>query len=169
MTRKQRGQGGNTTYNLSNPRNVAAFEALLEEEDVEDIGKQSRASPQLPPSGRKKREKEKFFKLKSEDARAKNTHSNTTLHQQSHGTLQQLQDMFREIADPSVIVDVYQAVGSNFETAVETLLGLLGSTGAGQLDSLMLLGDPLPGFEPPISCIAFIPLHTVWHPHPLNH
>eukprot|EP00775_Hariotina_reticulata_P012817 gene12817-12944_t len=129
MTRKQRSQSGNSTYNLSNARNVAAFEALLEEEEREDVGRQSKASPQQPPSGRKKREKEKFFKLKSDDRLAIDNSSTSAPHQQSLGTLQQLQDMFSEAADPSVIADIYQAVGSHFEAAVEALFGLLGTAG----------------------------------------
>lgn len=152
MTRKQRSQGGNTTYNLSNPRNVAAFEALLEEEEPEDVGRQSKASPQPPPPGRKKREKEKFFKLKSDDRLATDNSSNSAPHQQSLGTLQQLQVMFQEAADPSVIADVYQAVGSNFDAAVEALFGLLGTAGKDLSFALMLLGALQPGFEPPISC-----------------
>lgn len=135
MTRKQRqGGGGNATYDLSSSRNVAAFEALLGEEEDED-------PQQLPPRGKRgqqqqKREKEKFFKLKA-DAEASQSKGSkrqpagaSATQEQQQAQLKQLLDMFQGAAESSIISDVFQGTGSNFQATVDALLSMLGTAPA---------------------------------------
>eukprot|EP00879_Flechtneria_rotunda_P013445 GHRR01014038.1.p1 GENE.GHRR01014038.1~~GHRR01014038.1.p1 ORF type:complete len:724 (+),score=273.34 GHRR01014038.1:1101-3272(+) len=132
MTRKQRQNGGNVTYDLSNARNVAAFEALLENADDADPG-------QLPPRGKRaevkpKREKERFFKLQADTAAApsgRNYGSKLSSQQQ----LQQLLEMFQGACDPGMIADVLQVTGNDATAATEALLTLLGTAAAEQRSS----------------------------------
>lgn len=134
MTRKQRNQTGrNITYDLSNPRNIAAFEALLEDEEDEAAldnipTKPSKATRQQ--QGRKKREKEKFFMLRSDAADATPPESALPDSQQDH--ILQLVEMFGGTADRSLIIDVYHASGCSVEAAAEALFSLLGGPDGNQ-------------------------------------
>jgi hypothetical protein len=133
MTRKQRqaGSGQSVTYDLNNPRNRAAFEALLDDDDESGENPQ-----QLPPRGKRgeqqrKREKEKFFKLKDSQLAGKQQQKQqaaSPANQQQ--ALGQLLDMFQGSAEPAVIRDVLAACGGNFETAVDAMLGMLGTASA---------------------------------------
>jgi hypothetical protein len=129
MTRKHRNQTGrNITYDLSNPRNEAAFEALLEDEE-DEAGpenvptKPSKATRQQ--QGRKKREKEKFFMLRS-DAAADANPPESALADSQQDQILQLVEMFGGNADRSLITDVYHASGCSVEAAAEALFSLLG-------------------------------------------
>lgn len=129
MTRKQRNQTGqrNITYDLSNPRNIAAFEALLHaEEDEEELASQSSRPSKATrqQQGRKKREKEKFFMLKTDAADGPASAAQPASQQDQ---IQQLMEMFGGAADRSLVTDVYHASGCSVEAAAEALFGLLGT------------------------------------------
>eukprot|EP00878_Enallax_costatus_P019112 GHUV01020152.1.p1 GENE.GHUV01020152.1~~GHUV01020152.1.p1 ORF type:complete len:621 (+),score=236.83 GHUV01020152.1:235-2097(+) len=130
MTRKQR-QSRTETYDLSNSRNVAAFEALIEaDDDGED-------PQQLPPRGKRgqqqqKREKEKFFKLKTDLAKA-NKISQSPAALDTKKQLQQLLDMFQGSCEAGVITEVFRASGGNSEAAVDALLEMLGTSQSAEL------------------------------------
>lgn len=139
MTRKQRSQAGrnNITYDLSNPRNVAAFEALLaddEEEEAVDAHQRRQHNNananSRQPGQKKKREKEKFFQLRSDAPPADdddNTSTTAPAAASQSEQIQQLVDMFG--ADRSLVSDVYHAAGCSLEAAAEALFGLLGGAG----------------------------------------
>jgi hypothetical protein len=133
MTRKQRNQTGqrNITYDLSNPRNIVAFEALLhDEEDEEELVSQSSRPSKATrqQQGRKKREKEKFFMLKADAAdRPASAAQPASQHDQIL-----LIEMFGGAADRSLISDVYHASGCSVEAAAEALFRLLGGVEAGK-------------------------------------
>lgn len=123
MTRKQR-QSRTETYDLSNSRNVAAFETLLEAED--DQGDPQ----QLPPRGKRsqqqqKREKEKFFMLKSGVAQPEHTIKDQPIANIKE-QLRQLTDMFQGTCDTSMVADVFKGTGNNFNATVDALLSILG-------------------------------------------
>lgn len=126
MTRKQRNQTGrNITYDLSNPRNIAAFEALLQDEEAEEAAATSTSSSRPSKAtrqqqARKKREKEKFFLLKDDAG------TTTTPPASQEEQVQLLLEMFEGAADRSLVSDVYQASGCSVEAAAEALFGLLG-------------------------------------------
>jgi hypothetical protein len=154
MTRKQRNQTGrNITYDLSNPRNIAAFEALLEDEE-DEAGldnvptKPSKATRQQ--QGRKKREKEKFFMLRSDAADA--TPPESALPDSQQDQILQLVEMFGGTADRSLITDVYQASGCSVEAAAEALFGLLGGPDSNQGM------QPIHSFTPNPTSAPFLPL-----------
>jgi hypothetical protein len=129
MTRKQRNQTGrNITYDLSNPRNIAAFEALQQDEEAEEAAANSSSSSRPSKAtrqqqARKKREKEKFFLLKDDVG------SVTTPPASQEEQVQLLLEMFEGAADRSLVNDVYQASGCSVEAAAEALFGLLGGGG----------------------------------------
>lgn len=130
MTRKQLNQTGrNITYDLSNPRNIAAFEALLQDEEAEEAAAANSTSSSRPSKAtrqqqaRKKREKEKFFLLKDDAGTA------TTPPASQEEQVQLLLEMFEGAADRSLVNDVYQASGCSVEAAAEALFGLLGGGG----------------------------------------
>lgn len=143
MTRKQRSQAGrNITYDLSNPRNIAAFEALLEDEDQEQDSVNTKPNSkankqQQQPGQKKKREKEKFFTLRpdavaddgSTPATAQEAQQQQPASQQEQ--IQQLLEMFEGAADRSLVSDIYHASGCNMEAAADALFGLLGGAAAG--------------------------------------
>jgi hypothetical protein len=129
MTRKQRqaGSGQSVTYDLNNPRNRAAFEALIDDDDESGEDPQ-----QLAPRGKRgeqqrKREKEKFFKLKDAQLagqqKQKQQAGPSPADQQQ--VLCQLMDMFQDSAEPVVIREVLAACSGNFEAAVDALLSML--------------------------------------------
>jgi hypothetical protein len=132
MTRKQRqaGSGQSVTYDLNNPRNRAAFEALIDDDDDE----RDEDPQQLPPRGKRgeqqrKREKEKFFQLKDSQLAGKQQHKQQAASSPADQqlVLRQLMDMFQGSAEPAVIRDVLAACGGNFEAAVDALLSMLGA------------------------------------------
>lgn len=126
MTRKQRNQTGrNITYDLGNPRNIAAFEALLQDEEAEEAAATSSSRPSKATrqqQARKKREKEKFFLLKDDGGTA------TAPPASQEEQVQLLLEMFEGAADKSLVSDVYQASGCSVEAAAEALFGLLGGS-----------------------------------------
>jgi hypothetical protein len=131
MTRKQRqtGSGQSVTYDLNNPRNRAAFEALIEDDD--EYGEDPQ---QLAPRGKRgeqqrKREKEKLFQLKDAQLAGKQQHKQQAASSpaEQQQVLRQLMDMFQGSAEPAVIRDVLAACGGNFEAAVDALLSMLGA------------------------------------------
>lgn len=126
MTRKQRSQAGrNITYDLSNPRNVAAFEALLEDDEADETVRSKPSKATRQQQAKKKREKEKFFQLK-DNAAADDTSS------PQQDPISHLMDMFEGVADKALVTDVYHASGSSLEAAAEALFALLGTDTAGE-------------------------------------
>jgi hypothetical protein len=115
---------------MNNPRNRAAFEALLDDDELDEDPQQ------LPARGKRgeqqrKREKEKFFKLKdSELAGKQQAKQQATPPANQQQVLGLLMDMFQGSAEPDVIRDVLAACGGNFEMAVDALLGMLGAAAA---------------------------------------
>lgn len=140
MTRKQRNQTGrNITYDLSNPRNIAAFEALLQDEEDEEglpnqTSRPSKATRQQ--QSRKKREKEKFFMLRP-GAVADEPTTPQPLSQQDQ--ILQLMELFGGAADKALVSDVYRASGCSMEAATEALFSILGGSPAGGLDYAFLV------------------------------
>lgn len=125
MTRKQR-QSRAETYDLSNPRNVAAFEALLEAEE----GHADADPHQLPPRGKRgqqqqKREKEKFFKLRPGVEQSRQT-TNDVPTANSKDQLQHLIHMFQGTCDAHIVTDVFTGTGNNFHAAIDALLSISG-------------------------------------------
>lgn len=125
MTRKQR-QSRTETYDLSNPRNVAAFEALIAEDDDEeqDHNRTPARGKQTPQ--RTKREKEKFFKLRTNTTPSATTQGAST--EDAKQSLERLQEMFQGTCEASMIADVLRGTGGDFTAAVDALLAMLGST-----------------------------------------
>lgn len=120
MTRKQR---QNVTYNLAGPRNLAAFHALLENENDEgdDIVEQSKQKGQ----GRKapKAEKPFFFQLREDHQRQQSLRP-PTLKGPERSPAQALQDMFGSNCDPGFLEDILQGCAGNLDKAVESVLAL---------------------------------------------
>lgn len=118
-----------TTYNLSTPRNIAAFEQLIEEEDDEPLTSKPRgkaANKQSKP----KRDKEKFFMLK-EDANSMRHRRGAAAGALGGGSgaaaLVELKAMFAGTCDPAVVEDVFLSCNGNTDAALQLLLEMAGS------------------------------------------
>ena len=136
MTRKQR---QNVSYDFNKPRDRAAFEALLEEEDDMEPSSATRKPSTNQQEGKKKREKETFFRLRDPEAAGKDTDAAPS----GESQLSQLLDLFGSSLDASVVEAVYLQCNSSMEAAVECLLSLCSDTGA-SCSSSSGQGRPLP-------------------------
>jgi hypothetical protein len=122
MTRKQR---QNVSYDFNKPRDLAAFEALLEEEDDMEPGSASCKPSAKQQAGKKKREKETFFRLRDPQAAGKRIDAAPS----GEVELSQLLDLFGTSLDAPVIEAVYLQCNRSLDAAIESLLSLCSHTG----------------------------------------
>lgn len=129
-----RGQRRSESYNLSNTRDMAALEALLDEEDLNEASPPSNrgrgARPQPSSSGKKKREKEKFFQLREDAAAQAARAAEARSGGSDAGDIARLREMLGGNCDGELVAEVYAACGGSFEAALDALLAM--SSGAGE-------------------------------------
>jgi len=125
-TMPQNRGGRNETHNFSSARNIAAFEALLEEEDDSDPnarGKKPKKNKRRSP----KPDKPVPFQLRegaSTGTGADEPMRPHAVQQSNKSAQQQLQELFGQVCDASVLQDVLAMCGGSMNDAIEALLAM---------------------------------------------